>query len=355
MRSSTHGGAAGRAGVRGAPAVLAARPGAAGTRLPRSRAKAMQDLLQALVDRLDVSIERQAGPSPLLALLTDCDDVHAAARAAAAPGLLNRAQSAFPLRRRRPQHAAVGMGAADWRRGSRRRRCWAHRRRTRRWRHWRRRRPASGWRRPTSRPSSATPATIPMTPRPPSAGASGPRLPRELRIRVAGFARGPHTSQPAAPREAAAGGGAQVAARGGVSPQDGDGNFGLAGRGADADADDAAASPDTPDTVDAPMTPAAAGRATVRRRWRRRRWRWRRRWALCRPLPRMARASRPARRRRRARPPRPPRRRRRVSPWTRRSSRSSVNGSSSGGAAAAATATTSAAAERRQGWRRPRP
>ena len=57
--------------------------GAAGTRLPRS-ARHDAGPLQALVDRLDASIG-VGGPSPLLALLTDCDDVHAAVRAAA-PG-----------------------------------------------------------------------------------------------------------------------------------------------------------------------------------------------------------------------------------------------------------------------------
>ena len=38
------------------------------------RAESMQALLQALVRALDVSVLAQRGPSPLLALLSDCDD-----------------------------------------------------------------------------------------------------------------------------------------------------------------------------------------------------------------------------------------------------------------------------------------
>ena len=262
------------AALRGAPAFEAhppfwrLGPGQLEPDFLDQRAKAMQDLLQALVDRLDVSIERQAGPSPLLALLTDCDDVHAAARAAA-PGLLNRAQSAFPLRPAGgPQHAAVGMGTpADWRRAQ------------------------SAAAMLGSPAEDAALAAL-------AAEAAGERMAAPDLASELGDARDdPDDASSALGWSPALGSPASCAfgspdSRAGLTPANprhrarrppeeepkwlleagaylhktATGNFGLAGRGADADADDAAASPDTPDTVDAPMTPAAAegdGAATM--------------------------------------------------------------------------------------------
>ena len=265
------------AALRGAPAFEAhppfwrLGPGQLEPDFLDQRAKAMQDLLQALVDRLDVSIERQAGPSPLLALLTDCDDVHAAARAAA-PGLLNRAQSAFPLRPAGgPQHAAVGMGTpADWRRAQ------------------------SAAAMLGSPAEDAALAAL-------AAEAAGERMAAPDLASELGDARDdPDDASSALGWSPALGSPASCAfgspdSRAGLTPANprhrarrppeeepkwlleagaylhktATGNFGLAGRGADADADAAAASPDTP--ICRRAIRRRRRRATVRRRWRRRR------------------------------------------------------------------------------------
>ena len=79
----------------------------------QERAASMQALLQGLVDVLGVSVVRQRGPSPLLALLSDCDDASSLRSPAAAPAAQLR-QSNGVLSP--PPAAARAPGTpADWR------------------------------------------------------------------------------------------------------------------------------------------------------------------------------------------------------------------------------------------------
>lgn len=81
------------------------------------RAASMQALLQSLINTLGVSVLRQQGPSPLLALLSDCDDVGKAIAGGNPHGGLLRAQTAAhgvaptPAAWRRAQSAAARLGS----------------------------------------------------------------------------------------------------------------------------------------------------------------------------------------------------------------------------------------------------